>query len=117
MSDNHYVTPEKLFAKKPVTRYVDVEVQGHKFHLQSWSAREAARYNKAMRDKTKRPKSNEHMIALTVVNPETKELMFNEEHVDQLHDMDIAFIGELVKECLGHIGAEFAFEDEGELGN
>lgn len=110
-NSNGYAKPEELFSKREQRRYLDVEVQGRKFCLQSWTAREAEAFNAGNRDKRKRNFANERMIAQTCVDHESHEFIFSDEHIEQLRDLDAGFIGELTEKCITHLGLAAEEED------
>ena len=111
---NGYSKPADVFKRCSMRRYQDVTIEGHRFCLRNWTAREMERFNADNRKKELRDMANERMIAFTCVDPETKEPIFDAEHVDQLRDLDAGFIVALTQACTDHISVEIETDEEPE---
>jgi len=100
---NGYATAEELFATPFKRRFSDAEVCGKKFRLRSWSAEEAQKF---ISDNEKKPRTvNERLIVGVVCDGEGNSI-FGREHVARLCELDAAFVAQLAKLCLEHVGLE-----------
>ena len=109
MSSNGYVTADKLFSQPAKRRFTEVEVGEHKFRLQSWTSKEAQRF---VSQNAKNPRTvNERLIVMVCVDGEGNPV-FGSDDIERLQNMDAAFVAQLAKCCLEHVGLDSIEDDE-----
>ena len=114
MSKNGFAKPGDILGKKEQRKYVTVVVEGQKFCLVNWTSREMGKWNSDNRRRDHRDTANERMIQLCCVDPDTHTLIFTDEDVDSLRDLDAGFIVKLTNFCLEHVGAGLYSDEDPE---
>ena len=108
---NGFADTSDVLSMTKARRYSNVEVQGKKFCLASWTAREMEKYNTENSKKENRGTGNERLIVKTCVDPVTKDQLFKDTDIDDLRDLDARFVVALTSACMAHIGLQDETEE------
>lgn len=97
--ENGYTSLEEIEREFSKVRYVDREVCGKKFKLRSWTAEECQNFLSAI---DKHPRTlNQRVIIGVVEQPK-----FTRSDIERLSKIDGAFVAQLAKECMNHVGID-----------
>lgn len=103
MEENGYTSLDEIERDHGGTRTKDITVCGKKFLLRSWTAAECQEYLSSVE---KNPRTvNQRIIVGVVEKPK-----FTKRDIERLSKIDGAFIAQLARACMTHVGIE-ALED------
>ena len=108
---NGYASAAEVLGQCGVRRYVDVELFGNNYRLQSL---DAGQHETFVRDNEKKGghyNGNLRIVVLCLVDGEGKQ-MFTKDDITRLKELDTRLVVNLAEECLKHSG--LALDDEPE---
>ena len=100
---NGYATPDQLFGQPVKRRFIDVEINGHKFRLKSLNSTEAAKFARESESRNGSLSVNSRLIVLMCVDA-NGDAMFTSEHIKQWQQQDARFVASLARACIEHAG-------------
>jgi hypothetical protein len=103
MMSNAYTSASELRGVPLARSLKDVEVDGRKFKLQTWTSLESSKWR--LRNLDEPQTTNERAIVLSCVDPDGG-MLFGEADLDMLQTLPAGFIGRLADACVQHAASE-----------
>lgn len=99
MSENNYTSLDEIERDHTAIRFKDEVVAGKKFKLRSWTAEECQKFLSSIE---KHPRTVNQRVIIGVVEAPK----FTLADIERLSKIDGAFVAQLAKACMNHVGIE-----------